>query len=151
MRFTVTGATGFIGTTLVQRLLDHGHYVNILGRTRKAGAETRAAWAAWNLLNESPPPESINNADVVIHLAGEPVAQRWTEDVKRQIRESRVLGTRNLIRGIQNARFPPKVLVCASAVGYYGDRGDEILTESSPPGRGFLPEVCVEWEREASQ
>lgn len=149
MRFTVTGATGFIGKKLVDRLLEERHYVNILGRTRKVAVDSRAAWAAWNPLTEEPPPEAINNSDVVIHLAGEPVAQRWTEEVKRRIRESRVIGTRNMVRGIHKAKYPPKVLVSASAVGYYGDRGDEELTEASPPGEGFLPEVCAEWEREA--
>ena len=93
--------------------------------------------------------ETINNADIVIHLAGEPVAQRWSEAVKARIRSSRVLGTRNLVRGIMSAKYPPKVLVCASGIGCYGDRGDEILTEESRLGKGFLPEVCAEWEKEA--
>jgi uncharacterized protein (TIGR01777 family) len=129
--------------------LEDRHYVNVLGRTRKVDMGSRVAWAAWNPAVDEPPQESINNTDVVVHLAGEPVAQRWNADVKRRIAESRVLGTRNLVAGIRKAKYPPKVLVSASAVGYYGDRGDELLTEASPPGSGFLPDVCVQWEREA--
>jgi uncharacterized protein (TIGR01777 family) len=85
----------------------------------------------------------------VVHLAGEPVAQRWTPEVQRRIRESRVLGTRNLVAALGRVPTPPRVLVAASAVGYYGDRGDEILTESSAPGNDFLARTCVEWENES--
>ncbi|HEX6240185.1 MAG TPA: TIGR01777 family oxidoreductase, partial [Polyangiales bacterium] len=88
--------------------------------------------------------------DVVFHLAGDPVAEgRWTHEKKRRIRDSRVLGTRNLVAGFAALRQRPSVLVSASAVGYYGDRGDETLAESAPAGAGFLPEVCEAWEREA--
>src|SRR4051794_7166838 len=121
----------------------------MLSRGRKPGMATQAGWAAWNPVSGEPPAEAITNADVVIHLAGEPVAQRWNAEVKQRIRDSRVFGTRNLVNGIQKARFPPRVLVSASAVGFYGDRGEETLTEASGPGSGFLPQVCVEWEREA--
>src|SRR5579863_9941329 len=88
--------------------------------------------------------------DAVIHLAGEQVAQRWNPKVKQRIRDSRVLGTRRLVDAIARVQHKPGVLVCASAIGYYGDRGDELLTESSGPGSGFLAEVCREWEEEAS-
>ncbi len=84
-----------------------------------------------------------------MHLAGENVAQRWTGDAKRRIRESRELGTRRLVCALARLPRRPSALVCASAIGYYGSRGDEILTESSAPGAGFLPEVCMAWEREA--
>jgi len=84
-----------------------------------------------------------------VHLAGENVAQRWTGDAKRRIRESRELGTRRLVCALARLPRRPSALVCASAIGYYGSRGDEILTESSAPGAGFLPEVCMAWEREA--
>jgi hypothetical protein len=89
--------------------------------------------------------------DAVIHLAGEPVAQRWNADVKRRIRDSRVLGTRSLVEAIGRVQHKPRVLVCASAIGYYGDRGDEVLTESSKPGSGFLVDVCRGWEAEADR
>jgi uncharacterized protein (TIGR01777 family) len=87
--------------------------------------------------------------DSVIHLAGEPVAQRWTADVKQRILESRIAGTRNLVSGIASMSRPPESLITASAVGYYGSRSDEVLTESSPPGKSWLANVCVAWEAEA--
>jgi uncharacterized protein (TIGR01777 family) len=89
--------------------------------------------------------------DAVIHLAGEQVAQRWNREVKQRIRDSRVLGTRRLVDVIGRVQHKPRVLVCASAIGYYGDRGDEVLTESSSPGSGFLANVCREWEEEAGR
>jgi uncharacterized protein (TIGR01777 family) len=96
-----------------------------------------------------PPAESLAGVDAVVHLAGEPVAQRWTAAARGRIRRSRVEGTRNLMEGLAKLLRPPRVVVCASAVGYYGSRGDEVLSEASLPGEGFLPEVCVAWEREA--
>ena len=92
---------------------------------------------------------SLDGVDAVIHLAGEPIAQRWNDDVKRKIRESRTTGTRNLVQALSTARRRPAVLVCGSAIGYYGSRGEEILTESSAPGSGFMADVCVAWEKEA--
>jgi uncharacterized protein (TIGR01777 family) len=93
---------------------------------------------------------TVSGFDAVIHLAGESVVGRWTEDKKKAIRESRVQGTRNLAAALAQSEAKPAVLVCASAVGFYGNRGDELLREESPAGRGFLPEVCREWE-EASR
>ncbi len=92
---------------------------------------------------------AVEGADGVIHLAGGPVARRWNDDVKRRILDSRVQTTRKLVEAIGSGVRKPATLVSASAVGYYGDRGEEILTERSAPGSGFLPEVCVQWEREA--
>jgi len=91
-------------------------------------------------------PELVSGFDAVIHLSGESVAGRWTAEKKRRIRESRVVGTNNLSRALAKAERPPRTFICASAIGFYGDRGDEVLTEESPPGTGFLPEVCREWE-----
>jgi uncharacterized protein (TIGR01777 family) len=97
-----------------------------------------------------PPPEAFDGVDAVLHLAGESVAEgRWTATQKNRIRDSRVLGTRHLVQGIAQAARKPAVLVSASAVGYYGDRGDEELTESARPADDFLARVCVDWEREA--
>jgi len=93
----------------------------------------------------------LDGADAVLHLAGENVAQRWTPAVKQRIRDSRVLGTRNLIEAIARAQQKPKVLVSASAIGFYGRRGEEVLTESSAAGSGFLAEVCQGWEAEAER
>jgi uncharacterized protein (TIGR01777 family) len=95
------------------------------------------------------PEDAVRNANAVIHLAGEPVAQRWNEGAKRRIRESRVVGTHNLVQALGKLRNAPQTLVCASAVGYYGSRGDEELREDSAPADGYLAEVCAAWEKEA--
>jgi uncharacterized protein len=92
------------------------------------------------------PPHIVSGFDAVIHLSGESVAGRWTEAKKRGIRDSRVVSTKNLAHALAETETPPQTFVCASAIGYYGNRGDEILNEESPHGTGFLPEVCVEWE-----
>jgi hypothetical protein len=91
-------------------------------------------------------PAAVSGFDAVIHLAGESVVGRWTEEKKKAIRESRVQGTRNLAAALAQSEAKPRVFVCASAVGFYGDRGEEVLREESPSGQGFLPEVCREWE-----
>jgi uncharacterized protein len=151
MKCVISGGTGFIGRRIVERLLRDQHYVGVW--SRQPGREKRAAVASfsWDRLHGEPPAESLNTMDAVIHLAGEPVAQRWNDEVKRRIRDSRVLGTRALVDAISRVRHKPKVLVCASAIGYYGDRGDEVLTESSTAGGGFLADVCQAWEAEASR
>jgi uncharacterized protein len=98
---------------------------------------------------QAPPAEALADADAIVHLAGENVAQRWTADARRRILGSRVEGTRRLVEALAGLPRRPAALVCASAIGYYGDCGDAILDETSAPGAGFLPEVCVAWEREA--
>lgn len=151
MNITITGATGFIGRRLIERLAREPHQLHALSRRTNVGFGSAAVWVSkWDPMTDDPPPESLANADAVVHLAGEPVAQRWTPEVKALIRESRRRGTERLVRGIAAQAHRPAVLVCASAVGIYGNRGDEILTESSPPGREFLAEVCEEWERQAT-
>jgi len=151
MKCVISGGTGFIGRRIVDRLLQDRHYVGVW--SRKPGNEKRSAVASfsWDPLRGEPPAESLNTMDAVIHLAGEPVAQRWNDEVKRRIHDSRVLGTRRLVDAISRVQHKPKVLVCASAIGYYGDRGDEVLTESSTPGSGFLADVCRGWEAEADR
>jgi uncharacterized protein len=149
MNVTVTGASGFLGTRLLDRLLRDGHSLHILGRKRKQGLPAAVKFSSWDAMHAEAPLESLAGADAVIHLAGEPVAQRWNADVKRRIRESRSTGTRHLVRAIGKLSRRPRVLISASASGYYGDRGEEVLTESSAPGHDFLAEVCKEWEREA--
>jgi uncharacterized protein len=151
MKCILSGGTGFIGRRIVDQLLRNGHYVGVW--SRKPGLEKRAAVQSfsWDPLHGHPAEDSLNRMDTVIHLAGETVAQRWSPDAKRRIRDSRVRGTRVLVDTISRVQHRPKVLVCASAIGYYGDRGDEILTESSRPGDGFLADVCQEWEAEADR
>jgi uncharacterized protein (TIGR01777 family) len=151
MKCVVSGGTGLIGRRVVDYLLRDGHYVGVW--SRKPGNEKRTGVQSfsWDSIEGEPPEESLNKMDAVFHLAGEPVAQRWTAAAKDRIRDSRVLGTRHLVDAIGRVQHKPAVLVCASAVGYYGDRGDELLTESAPPGEGFLVDVCREWEKEANR
>jgi uncharacterized protein (TIGR01777 family) len=149
--FLLTGGTGFIGERLIAALLGRGRYVSLLTRRVRPREDRNVGQFFWNF--ESPaPPEPLEWADTVIHLAGEPVAQRWTREVKRRIRDSRVLGTQNLVAGIAKlpAKDRPEGLIAASAIGYYGDCGDDAKSETSAPGTGFLADICVEWEREAA-
>jgi uncharacterized protein (TIGR01777 family) len=146
MRITVTGASGLIGSRLVARLRDRGDDVTTLSRNPSAPASVR-----WLPEQEPAPAVALGGRDAVVHLAGENVAQRWSDDAKRRIRSSRELGTRNLVAGIEAADPHPRVLVSASAVGYYGPHGDEELDEDAPAGDDFLAGVCVIWEREAQR
>lgn len=148
MDYLITGASGFIGRKLVERLLGAGNEVNYLGRRRSSTLDSRAAFHRWDA-GQVPPLDSVPTIDALVHLMGEPVAQRWTPEVKKRIRESRIDATRQLVASLSQLRHKPSVLVSASAVGYYGDRGDEVLTERSAPGDDFLAQACVEWEREA--
>ncbi|MBX9600754.1 MAG: TIGR01777 family oxidoreductase [Bryobacteraceae bacterium] len=147
MNITLTGASGFIGNQLIARLRARGHTPRALGRRTIPGVAT----SVWDSQKAAAPLEGLEGADAVIHLAGEPVAQRWTDDAKRRIRDSRVAGTRNLLEGIAGLQTRPRVLISASAVGIYGSRGDERITEHSAPGHGFLEDLCVEWESEAGK
>jgi uncharacterized protein (TIGR01777 family) len=152
VRVAVTGATGTIGRALVEALLDRGDAVTVLTRNpaRAAEALPDTHTVEWrDPVSQPAPAEALNGRDAVVHLAGEPIAQRWNADVKRAIRESRELGTRNLVAGLRAAEPPPGVLVSQSAVGYYGPRGDERLDENAPAGSDFLAGVVAAWEREA--
>ncbi len=151
MRALVTGATGFVGPRLL-RLLDKPV---VLSRDPARAAKSIGTLAgrivAWDPMRGPPPATAFEGIDAVFHLAGESVADgRWTAERKRRIRETRTVGTRHLVQGIAQAERRPEVLVSASAVGYYGNRGDEELTEQAAPGSDFLAEVCVAWEAEAS-
>jgi uncharacterized protein len=153
MRVALTGATGLIGRRVVERLKARGDEVAVLsrdpGKARNALGDVPAV--AWDPMAGPAPAEALAGRDGVVHLAGEPVAQRWSADAKRKIRESREIGTRNLVEGLRAAEPRPGVLVSASGIDYYGDHGDETVTEDAPPGEGFLPEVCVTWEAEARE
>jgi uncharacterized protein (TIGR01777 family) len=145
---TITGATGLIGPRLVRELQGAGWEVTVLSRNPD-GARAKLPGVeafAWDLMSEPAPVAALEGRDGVVHLAGEPVAQRWSERAKRAIRESRVVGTGHLLDGLRAARQRPGVLVSSSAIGYYGPHGPEPLDEEAPPGADFLAEICVAWE-----
>jgi uncharacterized protein len=146
MKITITGASGMIGAKLVERLRARGDEVTTLSRKPSSPGAV-----AWQPEDEPAPAAALAGRDSVIHLAGENVAQRWSDDAKRRIRSSRELGTRHLVAGIEAADPRPRVLVSSSAVGIYGPHGDEELDEQTPAGNDFLAEVCVVWEREAER
>ncbi len=156
MRVLITGATGTIGLALADALHDRGDQVVALSRDPERAARVLPAGAeshAWpDPLSEPPPAEALRTADAVVHLLGEPVAQRWTDQAKRAIRDSRVLATRQLVEGLRSLGEGegPRALVSQSATGYYGPRGDQELDEQAQPGSDFLAEVVVAWEQEAS-
>jgi uncharacterized protein (TIGR01777 family) len=138
MRVVLTGASGLIGTRLAAKLSARGDEVVALGRH-----------SGWDPLAGPAPAALLAGADAVIHLAGENIAQRWSAAAKERILESRTTGTANLVAGLAQAQPRPRVLVCANAVGYYGDRGDELLSEQSPPGVDWLAGVCADWQEQA--
>jgi uncharacterized protein len=147
---TMTGASGFIGRRLLKNFTSAGHEVRVLSRHAGTNLPGGVKLFAWDPLKGPPPEESLRDTDAVVHLAGEPVSQRWNDEVKRRIRDSRVIGTRNLVAGMGRMARRPETLVCASAVGYYGSRGDEVLPETAGPSDAWLSKVCVEWEQEAA-
>jgi uncharacterized protein len=139
----ITGATGLIGSRLAQALESAGHVV-LRAVRREASSASEVRWVPERAEIDA---ARLEGLDGVVHLAGANIAgQRWSDSYKQEIRESRVKGTRLIAETLANLTSKPRVFVCASAIGYYGDRGDEELTEDSPPGVGFLPDVCVAWE-----
>lgn len=149
MRVVVTGGTGFIGATLVSALLRDGHAVAVLTR-RPAAVPPGAEAVAWDARSAGAWRRALAGADAVVNLAGESIAaRRWTPAQRQRILESRVAATRALVEALAGASPRPRVLVSGSAVGYYGPRGDEEVTEADPPGDDFLARVCVAWEAEA--
>jgi uncharacterized protein (TIGR01777 family) len=157
MRVVITGATGTIGVALSSALRGRGDSVTALSRDVDRGRAVLGADAevhAWpDPLGTPAPAVALRGSDAVVHLLGEPIAQRWTDASKRRIRESRVLATRNLVSALNALTDDerPGVLVSQSATGYYGPHGDEPLDETAPPGSGFLAEVVIAWEYEAHQ
>jgi uncharacterized protein len=146
MNILVTGASGLIGSTLVPFLTSAGHSVTRLIRSQPKPGE-RAVY--WEPMTGTIDMHALEGVEAVVHLAGENIAARWTAEKKALIRDSRVKGTQVLCQALASQASPPKVLVSASAIGYYGDRGEEVLTEESAPGTGFLAEVCRAWEAAA--
>jgi hypothetical protein len=141
LRVLVSGASGLIGKALLPVLSAEGYEIVRLTRNSQGGSGT-IPWSPEQPMSS----QAVSGFDVVVHLAGETIVGRWTEAKKRRIRDSRVLGTRNLAEALAKAARRPQVLVCASAVGYYGNRGDEVLREGSSSGSDFLSGVCREWE-----
>lgn len=137
----ISGSSGLIGAALVRRLTAKGWQLTRLIRSVPSGPG-QISWDPAQPL----PPESVSGFDAVIHLAGETIAERWTEAKKRAVRDSRVMGTRNISEALAQAAKRPALLLSASAIGIYGDRGDQVLGEQSSPGEGFLADVCREWE-----
>ncbi|MEV5156952.1 TIGR01777 family oxidoreductase [Streptomyces sp. NPDC053728] len=142
-RIAVTGSTGLIGSALVRSLRADGHeVVRLVRRPAATGDEVE-----WDPARQYVDVAGLVGCDAVVHLAGAGVGDhRWTEEYKREIRDSRVLGTAAVAEAVASLDTPPKVLLSGSAIGFYGDTGDRAVDEGAPPGEGFLPSVCVEWE-----
>jgi uncharacterized protein len=153
MRVLVTGASGRIGKALCGELLGRGDEVVGLTRSPDKARETepRMTWHAWEPTLERPDAAAFEGVEGVINLVGEPINQRWTDEAKQRIMDSRKVATHNLVGTIEGLATKPKVLVSQSAVGYYGNRGDETIDESSTPGDSFDARVCVEWEAAAHE
>lgn len=153
MKVLVTGASGFIGSALCDSLLVRGDTVVGLTRdpSRARGTNPSVTWHAWEPTLERPPEAAFEGVDGVVHLLGEKINQRWTPEAKERIMESRRTSTHNLIGTISALPHKPRVLVSQSAIGYYGDRGEAIVDESTEPGGGFDAEVVVEWEKAAHE
>ncbi|HXR13028.1 MAG TPA: TIGR01777 family oxidoreductase [Solirubrobacteraceae bacterium] len=143
MRITVSGGSGLIGSRLVAALRERGDEVTVLSRSGSGGS------LAWDPLSGPAPAAALEGCEAIVNLAGEPIAQRWSGAVREAIRASRTVGTANLLAGVEALTQRPRVLVSASAVGFYGDRGDELLAEDSAAGEDFLAGVCSAWEEAA--
>jgi uncharacterized protein len=153
MRVLVTGASGMIGSSVCDALLARGDEVVGLSRDpqRARGSNPAVTWHAWNPATERPPAAAFEGVDAVVNVVGEEINQRLTPAAKQRIHSSRVRATKNLVDGIAAAEPRPGVLVSQCAVGYYGDRGDAIVDESTPPGSDFLARLCAEWEGAARE
>lgn len=153
MKILITGATGFLGRPLVNALLEQGHNILIVSRSSRKklqeSKEGRVRHITWNPQDEKTVLTEVDGVDAVINLAGEPIVQRWTEKRKDKILKSRIQTTRIIHQSVKEATVKPKVLINASAIGYYGPRGNEALAEEAAPGSGFLAQVCQAWEAHA--
>lgn len=153
MKVLITGASGAIGKALCDALLARGDEVVGLTRDPEAArrSNARVEWHAWDPSRERPAAEALSGVDGVVNLLGEKINQRWSDEAKRRIRESRETATKNLVDAILGLEQGPRVLVSQSAVGYYGDTGDAVVDESTPPGDRFDSQVCVAWEAAARE
>lgn len=155
MRSLVSGSTGFVGTALIEALEGQGHQIARLvrpGSAQKDASESRAPSVAWDPAAGQLDAASAEGADTLVHLAGASIADgRWTDARKQLLRTSRIDATRQLFGALAKLQRPPRVIVAASAIGFYGNRGDELLIEASTPGTDFLSELCREWETEIAR
>jgi uncharacterized protein (TIGR01777 family) len=153
MRVLINGATGLIGAALCRSLGSGDYQIVALSRSPgKAASLPGIETHQWDPQTGPPPRAAFDGIDAVVNLAGEPLdAHRWTDEQKKRIRDSRIITTRNLVKGLRSADRKPAVFVSGSAVGFYGDRGNEPLDETSAAGSGFMSEVCQDWELEASR
>jgi uncharacterized protein len=147
MQVAIAGGSGFLGTALRRRLVEQGHHVRVL--TRRAGpGQQDIEWRPDG--TAGPWAKALTGTDAIVNLAGAGIADaRWTESRKTLLRSSRILATRSLVAAMQTMDAPPRALISASGVGYYGDRGAALVTEDTPPGGDFLADLCVAWEEEA--
>lgn len=146
MKILITGGSGFIGSHLIKYFKKEGHEVCVLD-LRPSNIDG-VNFIELNLMEEEPTLEAFKNVDAVVHLAGVNIFKRWNKETKKLIMDSRIIGTRNLVNSLRRLNQKPKVLVSASAVGYYGDGGDTLLKEDMKPGNDFLASVCSNWEKE---
>ena len=158
MKIAITGATGFVGTRLVNRLKDEGHQFIIFTRNVNraqtiypASTFPNVEMVAYNPTESGDWQDNISGCDAVVNLAGEPIAERWSPEHKQAILESRQLGTRKIVEAITKAKEKPSVLINPSAIGYYGSSETKTFDENSPPGDDFLAEVCQAWESESQE
>jgi hypothetical protein len=155
MRILVSGSTGFVGTALIESLQRQNHTVARLTRpasTKNNAAAAKEQTVEWDPIAGKFDAAAAEGSDALVHLAGASIADgRWNAERKQLLRTSRIDSTRHLMSALGKLQRPPRVIVAASAIGYYGDRGEESLTESSAPGNGFLAEICREWEAETSR
>lgn len=151
-RILVTGATGMVGSGLCNALIDRGDQVIGVSRNpeKAALAQSRVEWHPWEPTMERPSEKALEGVDAVVNLAGEPINQRWNDGVKDRIARTRIKATKNLADAIATLDSPPKTFISGSAVGYYGNRGDELLYEDAEPGDDFLADVVVKWEAAAN-
>ena len=146
MRVIITGGAGFIGQRLTDALIEKGHQITVFDHHPPSSG---VAFVQVDLAGQELPAELFQNVDAIIHLAGRNIFARWNQQVKKQIYDSRILGTRSLVKSLAKLARKPEVFISASAVGFYGDRGEENLDESSTQGGDFLAKVCIDWEKEA--
>ncbi len=145
MKIAITGATGLIGSSLSEHLEGKGHDILKLSRSKNRGK----GFVYWNYKSKEIDLESLEGSDAVIHLSGESIAGYWSKQKKKEIQRSRIEGTNFVVNSILKLKNKPKAFICASAIGFYGDRGDEIVNEQSSHGEGFLAELAKDWENES--